>query len=52
MELKEFAKYIPNKSVSQLLHRARKESLKRILAHEELLETPRKKPAQKRTGAR
>lgn len=52
VKLKEFSKYIQDKSVSQLLHRARKESLKRILAHEDILEAPRKKPAQKRTGAR
>jgi hypothetical protein len=52
MDLKAFAKYIQDKSVSQLLHRARKESLKRILAHEEALQAARKKPAQKRTGTR
>lgn len=52
VKLKEFSKYIQDKSVSQLLHRARKESLKRILAHEDMLEAPRKKPAQKRTGTR
>lgn len=52
MELKEFAKFIHDKSVDQLLHRARKESLKRIAAHEELLTTARKKPVQKRTGTR
>jgi hypothetical protein len=33
MELKAFAQYIQNKSLSQLLHRVRKKSLKRILAH-------------------
>ncbi len=47
IDLKEFSKYIQDKSLSQLLHRARKESLKRILAHEETLEASRKKPAQK-----
>lgn len=52
MDLKAFAQYIQHKSLSQLLHRARKESLKRILAHEETLEAARKKPAQKRTGTR
>jgi len=52
MDLKEFAKYIQGKSPFQLLHRARKESLKRILAHEETLEASRKKPTQKRTGTR
>lgn len=52
MDLKEFAKYIQGQSTSQLLHRARKESLKRILAHEDTLEVSRKKPPQKRTGTR
>jgi len=52
MDLKKFAKYIQNKPPSQLLHRARKESLKRILAHEETLQASRKKPVQKRTGTR
>ena len=47
MDLKAFAKYIQDKSMSQLLHRARRESLKRILAHEEAQEVPRTKPAQK-----
>jgi hypothetical protein len=52
VKLKEFGEYIQDKSVSQLLHRARKESLKRILAHEDMLQAPRKNPAQKRTGTR
>jgi len=52
MDLKAFAKYIQDKSISQLLHRARKESLKRILAHEETKAGARTKPAQKRTGTR
>jgi hypothetical protein len=52
LNLKDFGKFIQNKSLSQLLHRARKESLKRILAHEETLEAARKKPVQKRTGTR
>lgn len=52
MDLKEFATYLHGKSLSQLLHRARKESLKRILAHGETLEAARKKPVQKRTGTR
>src|SRR3989442_11262171 len=43
MELKDFAQYIQNKSPAQLLHRARKESLQRILAHEETLRTKRPK---------
>jgi len=41
MELKDFAQYIQNKPLAQLLHRARKESLKRILAREETLRTKR-----------
>ncbi|MGH7963478.1 MAG: hypothetical protein ACRERD_16925 [Candidatus Binatia bacterium] len=52
MDLKEFAKYIQGKSLAQLLHRARKESLKRIQAHEETLGAASKKSAQKRTGTR
>lgn len=52
MELKDFAQYLQNKSLSRLLHRARKESLKRILAHEETLAIARKKPVQKRAGTR
>lgn len=53
MDLKEFAQYIQNKSLAQLLHQARKESLKRILAHEETPEVARKKPPQqKQTGTR
>jgi hypothetical protein len=52
MDVKDFAKYIQGKSSSRLLHRARKESLRRILAHEETLEVSRKKPVQKRTGMR
>ncbi len=50
MDPKEFAKYIQGKSPSQLLHRARKESLKRILAHEETLAVSCQKPVQKRPG--
>lgn len=52
MELKAFGQYIRDKSVSQLLHRARKESLKRILAQDEALPVARKKPVRKRTGTR
>jgi hypothetical protein len=52
MNLEEFAKYIRSSSTSALLHRARKASLKRILAHEETLEASRKKAAKKRTGTR
>jgi hypothetical protein len=52
MNLKNFARYIQKESTSVLLHRARKASLKRILAHEETLEASRKKPAKKRAGSR
>jgi len=52
MNLKEFAKYIRTASSSVLLHRARKSSLKRIVAHEETLEASRKKPAKKRAETR
>jgi hypothetical protein len=50
MDPKAFAKYLQDKSISQLLHRARKESLKRIQAHEESQEVARPKLEQKRTG--
>jgi len=40
MELQDFGKYLGGKSVAKLLHRARKESLKRITANAEDLETP------------
>jgi hypothetical protein len=53
MDLSAFAKYIKGQPLPQLLHRARKESLKRILAHEETLEAARHpKLAPKRAGAR
>lgn len=52
MDLKRFGKYLRGKSVPQLLHRARKESLKRILANAEELEGSRKNPALKQTGTR
>jgi hypothetical protein len=52
MELKAFGQYIRDKSVSHLLHWARKESLKRILEQEDTLSVSRKKPVQKRTGTR
>jgi len=38
MNLRDFARHIQKKSTAVLLHRARKASLKRILAHEETLE--------------
>ena len=50
MDLKQFGKYLQGKSVSQLLHRARKESLKRIQANAEEIEVPRRTPALKHTG--
>ncbi|MGH7772358.1 MAG: hypothetical protein ACREQA_08970 [Candidatus Binatia bacterium] len=52
IDLKQFAKYIQNESPSVLLHRARRASLKRMLAHQETLEASRKKPAKKRTGTK
>jgi hypothetical protein len=52
VNLEAFAQYIRGKSVPRLLHRARKESLKRILAHEDVSPTLRKKSVQKRTGTR
>jgi hypothetical protein len=45
MELRDFAKYIRGKSVDKLLHRARKNSLGRILASEKELIISRRKPA-------
>jgi uncharacterized protein YbjQ (UPF0145 family) len=50
MELKDFGKYLGGKSVAKLLHRARKESVKRITANAEDLETPARTPPLKRTG--
>jgi hypothetical protein len=52
MNLRDFAQYIKKESTAVLLHRARKASLKRIMAHEATLEASRKKPAKKRTGSR
>ena len=52
MKLKEFEKYIRRESTSVLLHRARKASLKRILAHDETLEASRKGPPKKRVGTK
>jgi hypothetical protein len=43
MDLKAFAKYIKHKPLSQLLHQARKESLKRIAAHEDMVSSARSK---------
>lgn len=50
MELKDFAKYLKGKSLPELLHRARKESLKRILAQEDIGRQHR--PAPKRAGTK
>ena len=52
MELKDFGKYLGGKSVAKLLHRARKESVKRITANAEDLETRARTPPLKRTGTR
>jgi hypothetical protein len=54
MDLKDFAKYIRGKSIDKLLHRARKSSLKRILASEkELTISGRRSPSTKRaTGTK
>ena len=52
MQLKEFGKFIEKKSIPHLLHRARKESAKRIMESAEDLETPRKTAPSRRTGTR
>ena len=52
MELKEFGKYLKGKSINKLLHRARRQSLKRILASEEEIKTVHKKTAQKKVGVK
>jgi hypothetical protein len=52
MQPKDFGKYLRGKSVAKLLHRARKESLKRITANAEDLEMSARAPALKRTGTR
>jgi hypothetical protein len=52
MNLRDFAQHMKKESTAVLLHRARKASLKRIMAHEETLEASRKKPAKKRAGSR
>lgn len=48
MKLKDFEKYLGGKSINELLHRARKESLSRILASEEEIKTVRKQLPPKR----
>lgn len=50
--LKEFGKYLRGKSIDKLLHRARKHSLKRIIASEGEIKTTHKKSAPKRVGAK
>lgn len=52
MQLKDFAKYIRKESTDVLLHRARRKSLKRILAEDDTLESTRKKPAKRRLGTK
>ncbi|MCK6554670.1 hypothetical protein L6Q96_08850 [Candidatus Binatia bacterium] len=52
MQLKDFGKYLRGKPVTKLLQRARKESLKRILANAEDIERPARTPPLKRTGTR
>jgi hypothetical protein len=52
MELKEFSKYLKGKSIDKLLHRARKQSLNRILTSEEEIKTTHKKLAPKQVGAK
>jgi hypothetical protein len=53
MELRDFKKYLQGKSISEMLHRARKDSLDRILAHDELAKaSPRQKPPPKRVATR
>jgi hypothetical protein len=52
MELKEFGKYLQGKSIDKLLHRARKQSLKLILAGEEEIKVVQRKPSRKKVGAK
>jgi len=51
MQLKDFYKYLHGKSVAKLLHRARKETLKRITANAEEPEMLARTPPPKRTAA-
>ena len=51
-ELKQFGKYLQGKSIDKLLNRARKQSLKLILAGEEEIKTVREKPARKKAGSK
>jgi hypothetical protein len=52
MELREFGKYLKGKSINKLLHRARRQSLKRILVSEEEIKTIHKKTAPKKVGVK
>jgi hypothetical protein len=52
MELKGFGKYLQGKSIDKLLHRARKQSLRRILAGEEEIKVIHRKPARKKAGSK
>jgi len=52
MQLREFGKYLKGKSINKLLHRARKQSLKRILASEEEIKTVHKKTTPKKVGVK
>jgi hypothetical protein len=52
MEPKDFGKYLRGKSVPKLLRRARKESLKRIMANADELEVPARASPLKRTATR
>jgi hypothetical protein len=50
MELKTFGQYLRDKSVSALLHQARKKTLKRILEQEMTSPVSRKKKLRKHMG--
>lgn len=52
MNLKTFGQYLRGKSVNRLLHRARRKSTERILAHLESSRTLSSKRAQKRARGR
>jgi hypothetical protein len=52
MQLKEFGKFLEKKWIPHLLHRARKESFKRIVASAEDLEAPRTTAPPRRTETR
>jgi hypothetical protein len=49
MKLNAFGKYLRRKSVSRLLHQARKDSCERMLAYQETRRTFRRRSAPKRT---